>query len=281
MNGLITWLGSEESGIEYYRLIQSILQKHGSLGVTLCRDYEDDDDGNPVTSSVIQGKLAVLSVTGSTISKTTGWSRYFGVASYEDIREAVINAAEDQNIKAIILKVDSGGGHAKGVSSLGNFISNISSKVKPVFTYADGTLASAALWYGSSAKQVVSNEETEIGSLGVLAIHMEYTKMLEEQGIKPTVFRTSPFKALGTPYEKLTEEAAKSITDSMQIMHDSFVGAVASNRGLTPEYVQKNIATGKMYRVEEAKRLGLVDHVMSIDETVARLLKGLDNTSAT
>lgn len=278
MNSVIQWMGSEDSAHAYRELLFSIIREHGSLEA-FCRSNGDDEE-NPVGYELVGGKLGIVTVSGSTISKTTNYSRYFGVASYQDIRERFIEASDDANVKAILLRVDSGGGQAAGTSGLAKFISQVSSRVKPVFTHVDGNMGSAALWYGTAAKKVIADEDSMSGSLGVLAIHMEYTEAMKLQGVTPTVLRTSPYKALGNPYEKLTKEARESIEGELMVMHNSFVGAIADNRGMTPSQVQDTIATGKMYRTDEAIRLGIVDQKLSLDETVARLLKALDNSAA-
>ena len=279
MNSVMEWLGSEDSAHSYRELLFSIIKEFGSLDRfhTVSSDSEEE---NPVGLQVVGKNLGVITVSGSTISKTTNYSRYFGVASYQDIRERFVEASDDSNVKAILLRVDSGGGQAAGTSGLAKFISQVSSKVKPVFTHVEGQMGSAALWYGTAAKKVIADEDALSGSLGVIAIHMEYTEAMKQAGVTPTVMRTSPYKALGNPYEKLTKEARESIETELKAMHNTFVGAVAENRGMSPSQVQDTIATGKMYRTDEAIRLGIVDQKLSLDETVARLLKALDNSAA-
>lgn len=280
MNSVMEWMGTEDSAHSYRELLFSIIKEHGSLEAFCRAGRDDDEEENPVGLEIVGGKLGIISVSGSTISRTTNYSRYFGMTSYQDIRERFVEASDDSNVKAILLRVDSGGGQAAGTSRLAKFISQVSSKVKPVFTHVEGQMGSAALWYGTAARKVIADEDAMSGSLGVIAIHMEYTEAMKEAGVTPTVMRTSPYKALGNPYEKLTKEAREAIETELKAMHDTFVSAIADNRGMSPSQVQETVATGKMYKTDEAIRLGIVDQKLSLDETVARLLKALDNSAA-
>lgn len=282
MKQIIYWAGLEESALELdLRMREGLKSLERNFEHIQNRASSDDDDeeSNPVSVETVGG-LAVLSIDGATISKSSWFSRYLGITSYEDIKERISEMADNPDVKAILLSLDTPGGHANGVSKLSSFIRSVSTKVKPIFTHADGSMASAGLWYGSAGTNVSVDPEGKIGSLGVIAVHMEYTKMLEEIGIKPTVFRTSPYKALGSPYEKLTEEAETEIKRELDMMHKSFVSAVASNRDLTSSYVQDKVATGRMFSAEESLALKLADHSLSLDEVVARLVKGLDNATA-
>lgn len=276
MNEELIWLGSQESWDRHLMILRAALANTQLL----LRGGDSPEPDNPVGMEVIGDKLALITVSGGTIAKTTGWSWYYGVPSYEDIRSRVAEAADNADIKAILLSLDTPGGHANGTAKLSRFISDVSSKVKPVVTFNDGSMASAGLWYGTAVSQVVSDEDSRTGSLGVLALHLDYTKMLENDGVKATVLRTSPYKALGNPYEPLTEEAKKSMMEDLNAMHNSFVNAVAVNRNIDPAEVQKKIATGKMYPAKQALELGVVDRILSLDETVARMLKAFDNTKA-
>ena len=277
MSDLEIWLGSEDSWESYRNRIESLLKLSETQNL---RDSYDDEEDNPVGFEVIQNKLAVLSVEGSTVTKSDFLSRYLGIVSYQDIRERLIEAADNPEVKAILLRLDTSGGHAAGVARLSRFIGEVSTNVKPVITYNEGKMASAGLWYGSAGRSVIADEDAQTGSLGVIMVHMDVTKRLENIGVKATVFRTSPYKALNNPYEALTDKAKESILEDMNKMHDSFVNGVALNRGLTAAEVQTKIATGKMYDSLEARELRLVDSILSLDETVARILKGLDNAQA-
>lgn len=279
MNNGDLWLGSEQSAYEYQRVLRHVMEKHGSLSVMLRADGEDDEPENPVPYQVTDRGIAILNISGSTISTTTGWSRYYGLISYQDIKERVAQAADDPAVKMILPVIDSPGGQASGVKPLAQFMRDVSRKVKPVMSFTEKTMASAALWYGTAADGVFADEDARVGSVGVFLVHMEYVDMFKKEGITPTVFRTAPYKALGNPYEKLSDKARAEITKEMGEIHDRFVNGIALNRSLSATEVSQQIANGRVFNAKEALNLKLIDNVLPFDQVVAKLSKALDNSN--
>jgi ClpP class serine protease len=146
----------------------------------------------------------------------------------------------------------------------------------PVISYNTAQQASAAVLYGSGAGQMIAQEESEIGSIGAVAVHREITKQLEMNGIKATVFRSAPYKALGLPYEKLSDMAAKEIQDDIDRSHDRFVTVLAENTGTAKATVSK-WASGKSFEAAEAVKMGLLDSIQPIENVIANLNKRLEN----
>lgn len=267
------WLGSRESWDLRSSVLSQAIKMLSSGQVTPSMRDSMDEECNPVGYEVVAGKVAVVSVVGSTMTRTSWMSRYFEIPTYDDIRQRVIQAADDQNIGAIALSLDTSGGQSGGVAKLGRFISQINDNVKPIVTFNAGSIASAGLWYGTGVSQVVSDEFSKTGSLGVVLIHTEWSKFMQELGETVTVLATSPYKAVGNPYEALSDFAKKALQEEIDQLHVDFVKAVATNRKMTPEDVQAKVATGKMYSAKDAMKLGIVDRVLSFDETIARLVK--------
>lgn len=99
------------------------------------------------------GNVAVVGIKGPLINGYAGFMRFFGYTGYGDVRAAVSQALADDSISSILLDVDSGGGQVAGVHDLSKFLAK-AGKMKPVTTFTGGTMASAALWSGSSGKKV-------------------------------------------------------------------------------------------------------------------------------
>lgn len=268
------WAGSEESAAEMSETIKRGLEKFGSFDAAL-EDGEEENE-NPIAYQVQEG-LAIITVQGGTWSQSNRLTRYYGIPTYDDIRERIIQAVDDPEVKRVMLNIDSPGGRADGVKALSRFI-DMTNKVKPIHTYTQGMMASAALWYGTASREVMADEDAKVGSLGAIMIHFEYTEAMKREGVKATVFRTAPLKALGQPYEKLTEQAERHIRKEMQTLHDKFVNGIALNKGLPVATVSTQIATGETFDAPRAKDLGLVDRIVSLDEAIARLVR-LDHTS--
>lgn len=275
------WLGTEQSAFEYQRVLRHVVEKHGSLTALVRADGDDDEEEpeNPVPYQLLSNGILLLNISGSTISTTLGWTRYYGLISYQDIKERIAQAADDPAVKLIVLVIDSPGGQASGVKPLAQFIRQVSRKVKPIISFTEKTMASAAVWYGTAADGVYADEDARVGSIGVFLVHMEYVDYFKKEGLTPTVFRTAPYKALGNPYEKLSDKARAEITKEMNEIHERFVNGVALNRSLDAGVVSRDIANGRVFNANEALSLKLIDNVLPFDQVVAKLSKALDNTS--
>lgn len=271
------WLGSIESSQEYSRLLGWLEATHGSSQVNL----HCGEDENPVGFEYLEGGLGIISFSGSTISRTTGWSRYYNMVSYDDIRERFAEAADDQRVKLILFRPESSGGAEAGVKALSTFIAQVDQKVKPVITFTQDLMCSAALWYGTAGSAVLAEEGARVGSLGALLVHLSYVDALKMNGVTPTVFRSAPLKALGSPYEELSTLAKKEIQEELMDLHMSFVTGVSQNTGLSIGHVASKIATGKVFKAAEAKTLGLVTSISTYDQAVATALQVINTMPQT
>lgn len=264
------WLGSESSLSEFTNNLK--LAETMKLSA-----MDEDEEENPVTYDIV-GNVGILNISGTTIAKHSWITKLFGMVSYGDIKDKLLEVAED-NTKVIILNIDSNGGIAKGVADLSEFISTYSNNVKEIVTFTSGDMCSAAYWYGSSASKVVSANNADIGSIGVIAVHTEYSKMLEKNGITATVFRSAPFKALGQKEEPISEKFKTHINQLLEKMHASFVNGIALNRGIDSKFVSEKIASGKTFDPAEALELKMIDSIMSFEQLIAKLDSAFDNSS--
>lgn len=180
-------------------------------------------------------------------------------------------AVADSNVGAILLDVDSPGGSVAGVQELSDKI-YAARGTKPIVASANDLMASAALWIGSAADEITVTPSGLVGSVGVIAEHVDFSKSLEQEGIKPTLITSSPFKAEGNPYEPLGDEARAEIQRQVDLYHGEFVGALARNRSLPAAMVEANFGKGRVMKADEAARAGMVDRVESFEQTVARMI---------
>lgn len=273
------WFGTAESLMSLARDMKAVEEKYGSLNaarhqVKLLSD-DDDYDPNPVSYETI-GSVAVLGINGPTVTKSNFWTQLLGIASYDDIKVRMNEAFEDPSVKGVMLNIDSPGGNADGCFSLSDFIYEFNAKVMPVVSYDNNSQCSAAVLYGSAAGQMIGDKYAEIGSIGAVAVHREITKALEMAGIKATVFRSAPYKALGLPYEKLTDAAKEEIQTDLMRGHNRFVAAVSHNTGIKLETVQ-SWATGKVFEANDALKMGLLDSIQPFENVIANLNKRLEN----
>lgn len=265
-----SWSGSE-SGlrdlIDLALMARRATETQGLMGLTY--DEDEEEEQNRLLSIV--DSIGVINISGSLVNSDSYWNRFFGVTGYPEIRDAVIEAANDESVKEILLNIDSGGGVVKGVFSLAEFIKEVDASIKPVKTFNSGMMASAAYLLGSQGREVFAGEMTQTGSIGVIMIHMEYTEALKKEGVKVNIIRAGEYKALVNPYEKLTDDARLELQAEADYIHGKFIEVVATGRELSYTSVKENMADGKVFYSEEALRLGLVDDITSIDQLVSEL----------
>lgn len=223
-----------------------------------------------------QGAVAVASISGPLIPGNPWYASFMGATGYGEIREALVQAAQDPDVGAIVMDIRSGGGAVSGVTDVADLIQRIDTQVKPVYAYTDGTMASAAYWLGSSARKIGISKAAEVGSIGVLTVHTDVSRALDADGITQTVIRSGPYKALGHPSEKLSSLANQVLADQVQETADVFTEHVAQQRGMPAEKVDTEVGQGRMFMGSKAVEAGLADEVTTFDEFLSKVGQEVD-----
>lgn len=257
------WAGTEEALAEYMLFIRANTKE--AYGYQ--PQPEKEDEGSRLLNK--QGSVGVISIAGSLTNGSRGYGNY--MTTYNEIREAMIQAAADPQIKTILLDIKSGGGSVQGLSDTADLVRKVDAKVKPVHSFSDAAMCSAAYWLGSSARKVHASSMADVGSIGVIATHTEYTKMLENDGITPTVIRSGAYKGLGSPYEKLSDKAEAVIQAQVDHMAGIFDNYIADRRGMTVESFKKRAGEGRVFVGQQGVDAGLVDSITTFDALVSKL----------
>lgn len=262
------WMGSETS---YKTHVDSMLQ------ATQMRAAGTTVSDSPILD--IQDGVAVISINGSLITSGNEYTSYFGLVGYNQIRDALITAAEDPEAKSILLDINSHGGSATGIGEIGDLISKINAEHKPVESFTSTNMHSAGLWLGVSAGKVSATRMADVGSIGCICTMFNYTGAMEKDGVKAYTFRNveASQKALGGPFEEMTAEAKAVIQEKIDALGTEFINHVAQARNVSPAVLKATVATGKTFLGHEAAQLNLIDKVATIEEVVTRL-KTASNT---
>ncbi len=269
------WLGTPDSVSEYVEAIEK--SSDSALELEARSSYDDDDDQLFLLD--IDEGVATITIKGPLITYSNEFTRWLGITGYPDIRNALIEAAQDTSVAEILLNIDSPGGAAKGIEDVSALIQRIDKEYKPVTAYTNGTMASAAYWIATSARKIISSKMAEVGSIGVIATHMERSKMLKERGITVTELRAGEFKALGGPYVELSDTAKEIIQSRLDTLYAGFIEQVAKGRNVSEQYVKQYMAEGREFLGFEAKEVNMVDEIMSIDEITHQLRKSASGAS--
>ena len=262
------WAGTEVSLFQYLKSEAQLAE--ASLAGWAGTQSQDAEEDLPHLLDVQDG-IGIIKIQGSLTNRESPWNRFFGITSYGDIRAAVIAAASTPDVKDIVLDVNSGGGAANGVSDLGDLIRMVNDQVKPVTTFSDGAMMSAAYWLGSSAGKVYSTKMSDVGSIGVIATHMEYSQQLKDDGVGVTVMRAGKFKALANSVEPLSEAAKAEVQKGLDGAYQVFLEHVGAMRGHSPAFIDEHMGQGKVFFGDAAFNAGLVDGITTFDALISNL----------
>lgn len=260
------WTGSEE----VVRAAQALADKINAVDPaafgTSPPDANQDDTPRLLSK---EGNVGIVSIQGQLFASAPEFAKlFFGITDYGDISAALVAAAKDPSIGSILLDVDSPGGAVRGIDGVTSLIGRINKDVKPVHAIAGGTMASAAYWISSGARRITSGPLSTVGSIGVIQIHQEATKMEEKAGITTTVLRAGKYKALGNPYEPLSETARDEMQSKLDYTYGMFLGQVAQARGLSDAAADKAFGQGRTFIGEQALAVGLVDAIGSYEDAL-------------
>lgn len=223
----------------------------------------------------VRSGVAVIPVNGVIGKRMNMFSDISGGASTELIARDINAALEDQSVQSILLHIDSPGGSVDGVENLADII-RAASQIKPVVSFADGTMASAAYWLGSAADAIVASSSTaQIGSIGVVATHRDVSRAQEMAGIKTTEISAGRYKRIASQYGPLTESGQAEIQRQIDGIYTIFVDAVAQNRGVSAEKVLADMADGRVFLARDAQVRGMVDYIASLDATISNMANGI------
>jgi signal peptide peptidase SppA len=271
------WAGTEESLAIYLATMRAVLMAGGEASLRQA-EYRDDADQAERMSRLVTkaGDLAIIKIAGP-LNNTDSWmNEYRGMTGYPEIRAALVQVATDAEVQGVILDVNSGGGAVSGVFDTAKLIQQVD-KIKPVHAFSDGQICSAAYLLGSSARTLSIGRMTEAGSIGVLTVHQEMSKLMKEIGITPTVLRAGKYKAMGNPYEPLSEAAQAEIQGQLDYMYQVFVEHVADRRKVTYDVADKKLAQGRVFIGDKAAEIELVDAVTTFDDVASKLQRGIDS----
>lgn len=186
---------------------------------------------------------------------------YDSVAS-ENIVWAIKQANQNENIKAILLEVDSSGGSPIGGQEIDIAVKN---SEKPVVALIRETGASASYLAISSASKIFASKYSDVGSIGVTMSYLNNVEKNRKDGYIYEQLSVGKYKDAGSPDKALTSEEKALFLRDTKIIYENFVKAVSDNRKIPLEKV-RSFADGSSVLGEKAKELGLIDEIGGINE---------------
>lgn len=228
--------------------------------------------GQSPRAVTVPAGVGVVSVMGPLFQR--GARTWFGdIAGYDRLADAFVAACADPSVEAILLHIDSPGGMVAGCfEAVRRMQEARDASGKPVVAFADELAASAAYAVACVADAgIMAPASAEVGSVGVLLVHMSEARALEEFGIDVTVFRSGDRKAEGAWFEQLTEEAQAALQAGVDENAQLFAKLVSKARGRSTDEIVG--WRGAVFGAAEAVKLGVADRVASFEEAAAAALK--------
>lgn len=211
--------------------------------------------------------IAVIPIHGTLLNRFNSSWGY--VTGYNFIRWQLNAALDDDDVETIVLDVNSPGGEVAGCLELSNTIFE-AREIKPILAVVDSLMASAALVLGSAATKVYITPSGKAGSAGVIAMHVDQSKAMDEWGLKISLIFAGAHKADGNPFEPLPDDVRAAVQASVDKAYVQLCDLVARNRGLDSQSIRDTEA--RVYRADEALEQKLVDAIKTPAEAVAAFL---------
>ncbi|MGH8586142.1 MAG: S49 family peptidase, partial [Gammaproteobacteria bacterium] len=215
----------------------------------------------PVSASGI----AVIPIHRTLVRRTLGLEAESGLTSYEGIAVSLDAALASPDVAGVFLDIDSPGGEAAGVFDLADRIAAARAR-KPVWAIANEMAFSAAYALASGASRVWVARMGGVGSIGVLAMHVDQSARDARDGYRYTAVFAGERKNDLNPHEPLTSEGLAFLRSEVERIYGQFVETVAMHRGLDPKVVEATEAA--LYFGGDAVQAGLADAVGTFEEAL-------------
>ena len=215
-------------------------------------------------------KIAIIYAEGTIVSEDS--PKIENKVTPKDIKEKLAKADELPNVKGIVLRINSPGGSALASDII---YEAVRTTEIPVYISMGGVAASGGYYIASAGDKIYSDKGTITGSIGVVSIIPDLSKLAEKIGIDFDEISNGKYTNLYNITKPLSDDEKEKIYKSSLIGYNEFVEKVALGRKMSVEDVQK-IAEGRVWLGEEAKDLGLVDEIGGLEKTISDLAKDLN-----
>lgn len=230
-------------------------------------------------STVVAGgsdKILLLHLHGIISSSVAG---ALGETMVDDFKIALRQALEDDEVKAIVLDIDSPGGEVTASDDIYDAVKNAREK-KPIVVHMGSLAASGGYYVACAGSYIMAHQTTLTGSIGVIIQTLNYKDLLGKVGLQAIVFKSGEFKDILNGARDMTPEEQALVQKLVMGMYDRFVGIVAAERKIPEATLRSGIADGRIFSGEEAKELKLVDGLGYLEDGYAKARELAGSTNA-
>lgn len=263
-----------------YKLVDKLIYTDGIKNeINKLLKAEEDEDINTVSIADMKNikdkkkkgeTIAVYYAYGDIVDSENGTAlsqghKIVGKTVCEDLKDLM----EDDDIKAVVLRVNSGGGSAYASEQIWHYVDMLKKK-KPVVVSMGGAAASGGYYISSGANWIVAEPTTLTGSIGIFGMFPDMSGLLTQKlGIKFDEVKTNKNSAFGTMARPFNEEEMSYLTKYIDRGYNLFRQRVAEGRHMSVENVEK-VAQGRVWLGQDALKIKLVDELGGLDKAVAK-----------
>mgnify|MGYP001176985520 FL=1 len=273
--GLVDKLMSEQEKIRY------LVEKYGGEdmykrpeGIS-GREYLStlkDDDISPKQKRVQEkNKIAIIHVEGAIVTGDIG----FNSAGSGGVVKNINKARDDENVKGIVLRVNSPGGDVYASSMITNALEEFQSTGRPVITSMGDIAASGGVWVTTTSEEIWAESTTLTGSIGVYGVYPDLSPLANWAGINYDGISMTKSGEVYDLRRGVSVELNRQFEEGVENFYRDFVAKVADNRGMDFSEVLK-VAGGRIWRGDKALELGLVDKLGSLDDAINSMVTKLE-----
>ncbi len=220
-----------------------------------------------VASSAFEGglggknQIAVVYATGEIVDGASS-----GI-NYEKLVPTITELAENDDVKGLVLRVNSPGGSAYGSDQIGEALDYFKSKGKPLAVSMGDYAASGGYWISCGADVIYADPLTITGSIGIFGLIPNGEVLLEKIGVNPQFAGTNPQADFPTLYKPMDERQLAVVQKNVERGYDRFINRVAKGRKMPVQKVRE-IAEGRVWDAITAKKIGLVDNLGNLEDAI-------------
>ncbi|MCK5760590.1 MAG: signal peptide peptidase SppA, partial [Candidatus Delongbacteria bacterium] len=225
---------------------------------------------NDIWKSINQKQIAIVYATGSikTGKSSVGGFLSGAVMGSETTVELIRKARKNKNVKAIVFRVDSGGGSGLASDLILNELRLAQTEdKKPVIVSMGSMAASGGYWISCYADKIFADNTTLTGSIGVFGMIPSFEELATKIGVTTQKIKKNKFAA-NSMFKDMTNDEIKFVQQLVDDFYDGFIEKVADARNMSVEDVDK-IAEGRIWGAEDAKKIGIIDEIGSLNDAIA------------
>lgn len=189
------------------------------------------------------------------------------ILSSEKVNNQLNNYSERSDIKAIVLRINSGGGVVGASQEIYEKVKDLKGKI-PIIVSVDNAAASGAYYAALESEMIVANNGSLVGSIGVILDYPVVKELFDKIGLKFETVKSGALKDAGSPTRPVSKEDRKYFQSVVDDQHEQFISAVAEGRNLSVEDV-RNYADGRIFTGNQALVMGLIDTIGTFDDAIA------------